>query len=99
MSDVQRFFLESLGAKRFHNATQRHAVAELERIYGPDKLHEAITWAAEKGMSMGNAVSALKQALPKWGKPKPGRNGRRPDNDEIHAGYDVPDGYEGVVKH
>jgi hypothetical protein len=42
----------------------------LEQEYGTQKLLEVARWAAEKGMSVGKAIGAVRGALPKWGQPK-----------------------------
>jgi DNA-binding Lrp family transcriptional regulator len=74
----QRLFLDSFGSKRFANSIQAQAVLDLENTHGIDKLREGVNWAATQGMKMGQAVNALKSALPKWGKPKNGNGTKDP---------------------
>lgn len=70
-SQAHRLFLDTFGAKRFRTKVQYQVVQELENQYGIDKLSEAVTWAATRGMGLGAAIPAIQTALPKWGKPKP----------------------------
>lgn len=70
LSDGQRGFLEPFGAIRFKTIAQQNAVLALEDEHGTEKLLEAATWAAERGMSVGKAVGSVRTALPKWGAPK-----------------------------
>lgn len=70
LTEGQRGFLQLWGAKRFRTVAQKDAVLELEQEYGTDKLLQAARWAAEKGMTVGDAVGAVRTALPKFGKPK-----------------------------
>lgn len=70
LTEGQRYWLDSFGAKRFANTVQKQAVLALEREHGTDTLKAGVQWAAKQGMSMGKAVTSLETALPKWGKPK-----------------------------
>lgn len=70
LTEGQRYWLDSFGAKRFRTTVQKDAILTLERQYGTDTLKAGVQWAAKQGMSMGKAVIALETALPKWGKPK-----------------------------
>lgn len=70
LSEGQRHFLASFGAKRFKTNIQKAAVLALEREHGTGVLSEGVEWAAKQGMNMGKAVLSLETALPKWGKPK-----------------------------
>jgi hypothetical protein len=72
LTEGQRFWLQSFGAKRFANTVQREAVMALERDYGTERLEQGVRWAAKQGMTMGRALTALETALPKWDKPKGG---------------------------
>ncbi len=74
----QRKFLHAFGAKRFKTTAQYEAVLALEAQYGTDRLIACAQWAAEKGMSLGDAVGAIKTAIGTWGQAKSGRpaNGR-----------------------
>lgn len=62
----QRFFLKSFGAKRFKNAIQRDAVLDLEKKHGTEKLTQGVNWAAKQGLGLGQAITSLETALPKW---------------------------------
>lgn len=62
-------FLRLFSAKRFANAAQRNAVLALESEF-PGHFVAAATWAAERGMSRGQAIAAIRSALPNWGKAK-----------------------------
>lgn len=66
LTEGQRFWLDSFGAKRFANNVQKSAVLTLEQKHGTEKLKQGVLWAAKQGMSMGRAVSSLETALPKW---------------------------------
>lgn len=66
----QRKFLDKFGAKRFRLNAQRDAVLAMEQGHGTTKLLEAATWAAKRGMNVGQAIVSLETALPKWGQPK-----------------------------
>jgi hypothetical protein len=70
LTEGQRYWLDSFGAKRFANSVQREAVLALERAYGTDVLAAGVQWAAKQGMGMGRALTSLETALPKWGKAK-----------------------------
>jgi len=80
LTEGQRFWLASFGAKRFANNVQKDAVLALEQKHGTDTLRAGVSWAAKQGMNMGKAVTSLETALPKWGTPKGGKvteeNGR-----------------------
>lgn len=67
----QTFTLEAFGRTRYGNNIQRETIRELERTHGTDRLKEAITWAAKKGMGLGEAIPAVEKALPTWGQSKP----------------------------
>lgn len=77
-TDWQREFLSTFGAHRFRNNIQAHTVREWPDKYTLDVLRSGLKWAANAGMGLGQAVSALDRALPNWGKPKPGGNGSKP---------------------
>lgn len=70
LSVGQREFLQAFSAKRFKTNAQRDAVLSLEKNYGTAKLKECITWAAKRGMSLGEAVGAIETAIVKWGQSK-----------------------------
>jgi hypothetical protein len=70
LSIGQVFILDAFGAKRFKTHIQRDSVLENENKYGLEYLKQYITWAAKRGMSLGDAISGMDKALPKWGKPK-----------------------------
>jgi hypothetical protein len=72
----QRQFLEAFNAKRFKNSIQRELILNLEKSYGTSKLAECVQWAAKRGMGLGEAVSAIEKAIPKWGAAKPTANGK-----------------------
>ena len=80
-------FLALFGTKRFRTTAQRDAVSELEHAHGSEKLLAAAQWAAEKGMTPGQAIVAMRSALPNWGKPRPpGPNtvlGRKPQAQDV----------------
>lgn len=78
LTEGQSKFLYLFGGKRFKTIAQKTAILTLEQEFGADTMLEAATWAAEKGMTMGNAVGAMRAALPKWG--------RKPDKDVIKVG-------------
>ena len=85
-------FVEAFGAKRV-NPTQREIVAKLLTNY-PAQFWEGVTWAAERGMAMGDAIRSLKTALPKWGKPKErthGITGRDNGNNPPQPAIEIPD--------
>ena len=77
LSEGQRDFLALFSAKRFANNAQRDAVLELERQHGTQKFLEAARWAAEKGMSRGNAITSLRKALPTWGNSEKKQSGNQ----------------------
>ena len=81
LTEGQRGFLNLFGAKRYRTRAARDAVLELESTYGTDALLAAAEWAAVKQMTLGDAVGAVKTALPKWGKsrasPPLTENGKR----------------------
>jgi len=68
LTEGQKFWLDAFGAKRFANNIQNDAVQNLERTYGTKTFKEGVTWAAKRGLSMGQALTSLETALPKWGK-------------------------------
>lgn len=70
LTDGQRGFLQLWGAKRFRTNAQKDAVLDMEQSYGTESLLAAARWAAEKGMTLGDGVQAVRGALPKWGKTK-----------------------------
>jgi len=70
LSTGAKEFLRLFSAKRFANNAQRDAVLALEHEHGTEKFTQAATWAAERGMSRGKAISAMRTALPKWGQPR-----------------------------
>jgi hypothetical protein len=45
-----------------------HQARALHRLHDahPDVFHEAVRWAANKAMSIGDAIAALRTALPNW---------------------------------
>lgn len=71
LTEGQALFLQAFKAKRFKNDIQRSAVLAMETTYGVDRLRECVAWAAKRGMGLGEAVSAIEKAIPKWGAPKP----------------------------
>lgn len=78
LTEGQQYVLHALGAKRFRNETQRQKTAELESHFGLARWKEGVDWAATKGMALGDAISNLERALPKWNQPRApavGRNG------------------------
>lgn len=75
----QRGFLDLFGAKRYKTIPQREAVEKMEREHGTEKLLAAARWAAERGMSVGQAVGSVRTALPKWGKAKKRGRGSSPE--------------------
>jgi hypothetical protein len=75
LSKGQRDFLAAFGAKRFKTHVQRDAVLALEKTYGTKRLEECITWAAKRGMGLGEAVTAIESAIATWGQRK--SNGAR----------------------
>jgi len=75
LTEGQRGFLAPFGAKRYKTVAQREAVLVMEKEHGTAKLLEAATWAAERGMSVGAAVGAVRSALPNWGQKKPQNKG------------------------
>ena len=77
LSEGQSYLLQSLGGKRL-NPKQRDTILELERTYGTDRLREVIDWAADRGMAVGVAVTAIKTAIPKWGQSRAPTNGSKP---------------------
>lgn len=84
LTDGLRFTLEAFGAKRFKTVIQKETLKGLEKTYGTERLKEIVTWAAKKGMGLGQAIPAIEKAIPGWGKPKPvyqngnGNNGHHP---------------------
>lgn len=80
----QRGFLDLFGGKRYKTNAQRDAVQAMEQEHGTTKLLEVARWAAERGMSVGQAVGSVRTALPNWGKPKKpkGNTGKRNAPDE-----------------
>jgi len=94
LSEGQRFWLDSFGAKRFANTVQRQAVLALERNHGTKKFKEGIDWAAKQGMGMGKALTSLETALPNWDKKKGQRNGAgQPNSRQNDSGVDDAPGY------
>lgn len=74
LKNGQIFTLQAFGAKRFKTSIQRETVSIAEDIYGLETLKKYITWAANKGLGLGDAVVGMERALPKWGQPKNGRS-------------------------
>lgn len=74
LTDTQQKVLSSFGAKRFKNEIQRNAVLAWSQ-YPSVSVEEAITWAATKGFSLGQAIENITRALPNWNKPKQNGNG------------------------
>lgn len=72
LNELQHAVLETFGAKRFKNQTQAALVAAWDR-YPQENVKAACAWAATKGFGLGQAISSIETALPKWGGPK--RNG------------------------
>lgn len=76
LTEGQRLFLETFGASRFKNNVQRDLAARLEVSYGLPKLTEAVTWAAKRGMTLGEGLTSIEKVLPNWGAPKIGSGSR-----------------------
>jgi hypothetical protein len=62
----QRYMLTAFGAKRYRTEIQKLTVGKLEAQYGIETLTQAIDWTAKRGMALGQAVTAIEGALPKW---------------------------------
>jgi hypothetical protein len=58
-------------AKRFANPAQRSAYESLLADLGSERLLELATWAAQKGISRGDAIAAIKGAAKKRRAPPP----------------------------
>lgn len=82
MTAGQRGFLDRHGAQRFKNRTQADTILSLEQQFGTTVLLEAADWTAKKGMTLGNAITSLETALPKWGRAR-----ASPKNGPEPAGY------------
>ncbi len=67
LTPTQRQVLALFGAKRFKTPAQAAALLALEREYGGEKLVAVAQWAAQKGMTLGQAITALPSALKRWG--------------------------------
>lgn len=76
LSQGQRMFLGHFNAVRFKNNTQRDCIKDLENKFGIERLTECTDWAAKKGMTLGQAVASIEKAIPTWGSPPPGKNGK-----------------------
>lgn len=66
--DPIAYFLKAFGGKRL-NPTQRSTLLSLCNQY-PETYQAAVTWTANMGMAMGQAINALPATLEKWGKRK-----------------------------
>lgn len=75
LTDGLSFALTSFNRKRFANPIQKDTISSLEKTYGTSRLKEVITWAAKKGMGLGQAIPAIEKAIPTWGKVKEAPNG------------------------
>jgi len=55
----------------YKNHTQIKKVLSFRDDFDDKIIYQAVEWAAEKGMTMGNTISALSKALPNWGRASP----------------------------
>ena len=84
-------WLRLFSAKRWANAGQHDAVVELAQTY-PEHFLDVSKWCAERGMGRGQAIAAMRKALPKWGTPRPPSKG----NSKNRPLQDEPAGYAGI---
>ena len=88
LSEGQRLFLGKFRRKRFATDDQRAAIAELESTYGLAALVEALTWAAENGITMISSIRTRTKNIAKNG----GGNGGTSE----HSGSSPPGKYDNL---
>jgi len=71
----QKGVLGNWNAKSFKTKVQAETILNVERDYGTEIIFKFFKWAAQKGMSMGDAISVCEKSLASWDKPK-----KKPDD-------------------
>jgi hypothetical protein len=80
----QKIFLGHWNASRFKTQIQADTILKVETEFGLEKFKEYCTWAAKRGMSMGDAIGGIENGLKKWGK-----NGKVPPLPPILEGEEL----------
>ncbi len=81
-SPEEQAFLENIiemFSEKFSNQQQIKSVLNLRAQYGEGKALEMLTWYADKGNSLSDAIPRAKGAAPTWGKKLPERPASRSD--------------------
>jgi len=62
----QRIFLGHFNAVGFKNEIQAKTILEVEENYGIERLTAFCKWASQLGLSMGQAITRIENAVKKW---------------------------------